>query len=129
LSLARDPHAEPATVARAEALLRAIVEQRGWDVDPGSPVWEAAARACAVILNAWPDALDEARIERYAAFAEQVAAFELPEEWNPTLAPSEALRYVVLGTILFEPLILALRRLAHVDRGNKLRTRRTRSVR
>jgi hypothetical protein len=53
-----------------------------------------------------------------------LAAFELPDTWNPSASPTEALTYVVQGTLLFEPLILALRRLAHVDRGAKLRVRR-----
>jgi hypothetical protein len=30
----------------------------------------------------------------------------------------------VLGTVLFKPVILTLRRLAHVDRATKLRARR-----
>ena len=123
----RNGAVDATTSAQAEALLRAVVLRRGWDVDPSSPVWEAAVRACAGILSAWPSALTEQGLERYAAVAEQVAAFELPDEWNPTVSPSEALKYVVLGTLLFEPLILALRRLAHVDRGNKLRARRTRT--
>jgi DNA-binding transcriptional MerR regulator len=124
----RDGVVDAATTAQAEALLRAVVQRRGWDVDPDSPVWEAAVRACAGILNMWPGALSEPGLERYAAVSETVAAFELPEEWNPTVSPAEALKYVVLGTVLFEPLILALRRLAHVDRGNKLRARRTGAV-
>ena len=120
----RDGDPDPATRARAEALLRAAVERRGWDVAPGSPVWDAAVRACAGVLALWPEALSDQGVERYAAVAEELAAFELPERWNPTASPSEALKYVVLGTVLFEPLILALRRLAHVDRGNTLRARR-----
>ena len=124
----RDGGADPTTRAQAEALLRAVVEGRGWHVAPGSPVWEAAVRACAGVLAVWPEALSEQTVKRYAAVAEELAAFELPERWNPTVSPTEALQYVVLGTLLFEPLILALRRLAHVDRGSKLRARRTRAT-
>jgi len=119
-----DGAAGPATLERAEHLLRAVVERRGWDVAPGSPVWEATARACAAVLDAWPDALSAPGLDRYAAVAETMAAFELPETWDPVRSPAEALTYVVLGTVLFEPLLLALRRLAHVHRGNTLRARR-----
>jgi DNA-binding transcriptional MerR regulator len=124
LAQPRDPEIDTSTVAHAEALLHAVVAQRGWMVEPGMPVWEAVVRAAAAILDLWPEALSEPRLARYAAVAEELAAFELPKEWNPTTAPSAALRYVVLGTVLFEPLILALRRLAHVDRGTTLRMRR-----
>ena len=119
---------DAATAAQADALLRAVVQRRGWAVDPHLPAWEPTVRACAGILSAWPDALTEQSLERYAAVTEEVATFELPETWNPTVSPGEALKYVVLGTVLFEPLILALRRLAHVDRGNKLRARRRRTA-
>jgi DNA-binding transcriptional MerR regulator len=124
LTLPRDTGTDASTVAQAEALVRAMVAQRAWAVEPGTPVWEAVVRAAAVILDLWPGTLSEPRLARYAAVAEELAGFELPDAWNPTAAPAEALRYVVLGTILFEPLILALRRLAHVDRGTTLRERR-----
>jgi DNA-binding transcriptional MerR regulator len=128
LALPRESGADALTVAQAEALLRTMVAQRDWAVAPGTPVWEAVVRAAALILDLWPEALSEPRLARYAAVAEDLAAFELPEEWNPTAAPSEALRYVVLGTVLFEPLILALRRLAHVNRGALLRARRVQQI-
>ena len=119
---------DAATASQADALLRAMVQRRGWEVDPNLPAWEATVRACASILSAWPGALTQDSLEHYAAVTEEVAAFELPETWNPTVSPAEALKYVVLGTVLFEPLILGLRRLAHVNRGNKLRARRLRTA-
>jgi hypothetical protein len=84
--------------------------------------------AVAGILSAWPEPFTAQGLDRYAALLETMAAFELPDEWDPTASRPDALRYVVLGTVLFEPLILALRRLAHVDRGAKLRARRTAAV-
>jgi DNA-binding transcriptional MerR regulator len=121
-----DARPDPTIEAEASALLRAMVEHRGWQVDETVPIWQEVVRAVAAILTAWPAGLTNDGLERYAAVAEELAAFELPETWNPTASPADALTYVVLGTVLFEPLILALRRLAHVDRGAKLRTRRTR---
>jgi len=126
-SPARDDVADGETEARAEALLRTMARQRDWSIDEECAAWHAAVRACAVVLDAWPSAFTEPDLERYAAVAEQMAAFELPETWNPAASRAEALKYVVLGTVLFEPLILALRRLAHVDRGEKLRARRARA--
>jgi DNA-binding transcriptional MerR regulator len=124
----RDGALDQATLSRAEALLHSMVEVRGWSVEAGSPVWQAAVRACADVLSLWPGGISEPVLGRYAAVAEEMAAFELPDAWNPVASPSEALKYVVLGTVLFEPVILALRRLAHVDRGNKLRARRAHSA-
>ena len=40
----------------------------------------------------------------------QIAEFEIDNV--PTDSPTAAVRYVVLGTVLVEPLILALRRIA-----------------
>jgi hypothetical protein len=43
----------------------------------------------------------------------QIAQFEIDN--LPTDSPTAAVRYVVLGTVLIEPLILALRRLAEQE--------------
>ena len=54
----------------------------------------------------------------YAAAMRDVASREL--ERVPFDTPADALRYVVLGTVLIEPLLLALRRLAHQDASNRI---------
>ncbi len=125
---AGDAALDPTAVERASAMLRAMVEHRGWRVDERVPIWHEAVRALAAILTGWAPGLADAGLGRYAAVAEEMAAFELPETWNPAASLAQALSYVVLGTVLFEPLILALRRLAHVDRGNQLRVRRSRAA-
>lgn len=38
---------------------------------------------------------------------------EIPADWAPEASRDAALRYAVLGTVLFEPFVLALRRMAH----------------
>ncbi|MGH2583543.1 MAG: MerR family transcriptional regulator, partial [Dehalococcoidia bacterium] len=88
LALPHDGVVDEGIASKAEALVRSMALDRGWDVDPGSPVWEAAVRACTGILSAWPGALDQHRLDRYATVAEETAAFELPEEWDPVVAPS-----------------------------------------
>lgn len=52
--------------------------------------------------------------------AKKIAKFEVPDDWSPDSSPEAALRYAMLGTVLFEPLILALRRMAHVARSRTL---------
>jgi DNA-binding transcriptional MerR regulator len=65
-------------------------------------------------------ALDEAGFELpdgaldvYTEHMRQIAQFEIDN--LPTDSPTAAVRYVVLGTVLIEPLILALRRLAEQE--------------
>ena len=125
---AADGDLDPAVEARASALLRAMVAQRGWQVDERVPIWREVVRAIAVIQATRPRGLSSASLDRYAAEMESLAAAELPDTWNPPVSPADALISAVQGTILVEPLILALRRLAHVDRGNKLRARRARAA-
>jgi DNA-binding transcriptional MerR regulator len=128
---ARDPaddDLDPAVEARATSLLRAMVAQRGWEVDESVPIWREVIRSIAALLTTGPRGLSSASLDRYAAAMEGLAAAELPDTWNPATSPADALITAVQGTLLVEPLILALRRLAHIDRGNKLRARRARAV-
>ncbi|HZB47836.1 MAG TPA: MerR family transcriptional regulator [Mycobacteriales bacterium] len=90
--------------------VHALMRDWGWPVaEKDCPSHDALAAAL--------DALDEAdfeladgALELYRDHMEQVAAFELSTV--PTDSPTAAVRYVVLGTVLPEPLLLALRRLA-----------------
>jgi DNA-binding transcriptional MerR regulator len=57
--------------------------------------------------------LPEGALELYADQMRQIAEFEIANV--PTDSPAAAVRYVVLGTVLIEPLILALRRVAEQE--------------
>jgi DNA-binding transcriptional MerR regulator len=57
--------------------------------------------------------LREGAMELYADHMRQIAEFEIDNV--PTDSPTAAARYVVLGTVLIEPLILALRRIAEEE--------------
>ena len=52
--------------------------------------------------------------------AAALASHEIPDDWDPAGSPTDALRYAVLGTVLFEPVLTAMRRLAHTDRHLRL---------
>jgi DNA-binding transcriptional MerR regulator len=90
--------------------VHALMREWDWPVEEKDcPSHDALAAAL--------DALDEAGfvladgvLEVYRDHMEQIAAFELSTV--PTDSPTAAVRYVVLGTVLPEPLLLALRRLA-----------------
>jgi DNA-binding transcriptional MerR regulator len=57
--------------------------------------------------------LPEGATELYADQMRQIEEFEIANV--PTDSPAAAVRYVVLGTVLIEPLILALRRVAEQE--------------
>ena len=57
--------------------------------------------------------LPEGALDVYTDHMRQIAQFEIDNV--PTDSPTAAVRYVVLGTVLVEPLILALRRQAEQE--------------
>jgi DNA-binding transcriptional MerR regulator len=57
--------------------------------------------------------LPDGALDVYAHHMRQIAQFEIDNV--PTDSPAAAVRYVVLGTVLLEPLILALRRKAEQE--------------
>lgn len=57
--------------------------------------------------------LPEGALDFYLDHMRQIAQFEIDN--LPTDSPTAAVRYVVLGTVLIEPLILALRRFAEQE--------------
>ena len=57
--------------------------------------------------------LVQGALEVYTDHMRQIAEFEIDNV--PTDSPTAAVRYVVLGTVLVEPLILALRRVAEAE--------------
>jgi hypothetical protein len=57
--------------------------------------------------------LPDGALDVYTDHMRQIAQFEIDNV--PTDSPTAAVRYVVLGTVLVEPLILALRRQAEQE--------------
>ncbi|HMJ11647.1 MAG TPA: MerR family transcriptional regulator [Polyangiaceae bacterium] len=108
-----------AEFGEAQRLLLELCRQRGWQVEPSDISIRDAARALAIIRRSFPFSPDE-YLDVYAEAAEHIAEHEIPAEWQPETADA-ALTYAMLGTVLFEPFILALRRAAHVSRSRKVR--------
>jgi DNA-binding transcriptional MerR regulator len=97
-----------------------VTKARGWAVSAEDRSVKDAARALVVIQRGFPVPTD-GHLEVYADAAATVANVEIPDGWRPEEAPNAALRYAVLGTVLFEPFLLALRRAAHVSRSRLIR--------
>jgi DNA-binding transcriptional MerR regulator len=102
------------SVAAAHQVIQAIEE-------PPESVHELIAVAASAVagpnledaLRALDEAgfkLPEGALDLYQDHMRQIAEFEIDN--MPTESPSAAVRYVVLGTVLLEPVILALRRAA-----------------
>jgi DNA-binding transcriptional MerR regulator len=90
----------------------ALVGRAGWRIHPDSPEIAQLAAALAALGDAG-FAIPERNLEAYLETSRIIADAEIAN--IPGDDPREALRYTVLGTILVEPLLLALRRLAQQD--------------
>lgn len=95
---------------------RAHLERWGWHVQEHTPALILLAEALDALDSAGFDAPDTL-LDRYADAAKEVAEADVAEV--PTSSPSEAVRFVVIGTLLLEPVLLALRRLAQEDASSR----------
>ncbi len=86
----------------------AWVERHGWEIDPADPFIDDLARAWEACDHA-ALGLDEERMDRYADHVEGVAEVDVA---TVPADPEGAVRHVVLGTLLVDPVLAALRRLA-----------------
>ena len=105
------------SIAAAHQVIQAIEE-------PPESVHELLGVAAAAVagpnledaLRALDEAgftLPEGALDLYQDHMRQIAEFEIDNV--PTESPAAAVRYVVLGTVLLEPVILALRRAAEEE--------------
>lgn len=114
------PEEGPPELGRAWKLLLRTAKTLRWDIHPEDPMARDAAESVAAILRAMPEARIDRSLIEYARAMKSIADREIPDSFDPAGQPWESLRYAVLGTYLLEPLILALRRLAHAERTAEL---------
>jgi DNA-binding transcriptional MerR regulator len=100
--------------------LQPVMRKLGWRSSRDAVAVQDTLRALVAIAAGLNAAVTPEVIARYAKVAQDIAAFEIPDDWDPSATPEGSLRYAVLGTLLFEPLILALRRIAHGERSAAL---------
>lgn len=121
-TLGRAVEALPPAVDRREGddpypRARAALAALGQVYDPGYAAVAQLESALAAAEAAGMPISDE-RLQQYGDLLRKLAAFDLermPHE------PHAAVEYTVLGTALYEPVIVALRRLAHQDQAARLR--------
>lgn len=129
LSIIDDPHISPlAAMAEATAALpatadgggdrasadghraHAVLTQLGYRFDPLSPLVRELDTALEFAESVGIDTDDE-QIRAYGTAAHRIASADFARiPWGDT---REATAFAVLGTALYEPVLLALRRLAH----------------
>ncbi|WP_446665458.1 MerR family transcriptional regulator [Flexivirga sp. B27] len=86
-----------------------FVADHGWQVDDDEPLLVLLGEQMRTLASAEPELADEALLARYAGAADALAEVDfsvVPE------TPADALRRVAVGTVLSDPVILTLRRLA-----------------
>jgi DNA-binding transcriptional MerR regulator len=102
----------PADLDQARALLR----RRGWQVADDSPALRALAGALEALRAAGPPPSD-GLLDRYAEAAGRIGERDVADV--PTGSLADAVRFVVVNTVLLEPVLLALRRLAQEDASRR----------
>ena len=113
------PPSDPEAFGRALDVVVKLAKKRGWMVNRDDVSVRYAARALEAIGRSFYEGTGDDLVF-YAEAVDAIADCEIPDDWAPDESPDAALRYAVLGTVLFEPFILALRRMAHVARTRKL---------
>ena len=108
------PEREPSAEAR-EAVAR-LIDLRGWQVTPRGRHEEALAAALDALHGAG-QALSEDALVAYADAVAGVAALEIGS--MSEASREDAATYAVIGTLLVEPVLVTLRRLAHEDLSSR----------
>ena len=88
----------------------ALVDELGWPVWPEAPALRALSAAVAAARAAGVD-LPTGSLRRYAAAMADVAAVDLDVALAAE-SPAAAMHTVVVGTVMVDPVLVALRRLA-----------------
>jgi DNA-binding transcriptional MerR regulator len=110
LGIAHHALAGPVDASSDTREVDALLEEWGWTSDGCDGVGKAAVAAALEGVRSAGFALPEGMLGTYASAMRGVAEAEIAGV--PTDSGESAVRYVVLGTVLVEPLLLALRRLA-----------------
>lgn len=87
-----------------------LLAARGWQVSDQAPSRRALAHALCTLRRLGRNP-DHAVLDRYADAVDQLASKEVPHA-TATVPRTEAIENLVIGTIVYEAVLIALRRLA-----------------
>lgn len=109
---ALDP-GQPEPDPEARAMADGVIARAGWQVADDAPARDTLARALAA-LDVLGVGATEAALDRYVTAADQVAAQEVAVTLDGAEEPSRdvLVTSVVVGTVVFEQVLTAMRRLA-----------------
>jgi DNA-binding transcriptional MerR regulator len=99
------------------ARVQELMQRWGWQIDEKDRDSQAALATALKGLEAAGFQLPDGILDVYARSMAEVAEVEIAN--TPLDSAEAAVRYVILGTVLVEPLILALRRLAEQDASGR----------
>ncbi|MDT0269380.1 MerR family transcriptional regulator [Streptomyces sp. DSM 44915] len=111
------PAADDPGAATADRVAREVQERLGWRVVPENPAHQALVSAISALLRlGYP--CDGAALLPYGELAGRLAEHELSlvEEFA---APTTQLEAAVALTVLYEPVLLSLRRLAQAEQATR----------
>ncbi|HEX6151777.1 MerR family transcriptional regulator [Nocardioides sp.] len=111
----------PSPSARSLERVDALIRRRRWRVAPDSVNRTVLARALDALDDA-DDALPDDALSGYAETVSGLAEVEVPT--IDTTSSETAVRQTVLRTVLIEPVLLALRRMAHEHVSSRALRRR-----
>ncbi|TKJ34228.1 MerR family transcriptional regulator [Blastococcus sp. CCUG 61487] len=106
----------PGSEAPEPTEARALVDRWGWQVAADSPSLHTLAGALDALRAAGFPASEEV-LDRYARAAAEIADRDVADV--PSSSVADAVRFVVVNTVLLEPVLLALRRLAQEDASGR----------
>ncbi len=120
-ALGDDAPTDPEDHPRVHTLLR----RWGWPVEQEYCAHHQALESALAALDDAEFIPPSGMLDRYAAHLDRIATAEI--DAMPTGSPAAALRYVVLGTVLMEPVLLSMRRIAQQAAAARRFTAATRS--
>lgn len=106
--------APPAERAAAERRVAELIERRGWRTSPDHPAARTLADTLAVLDHLGHEGF-LAGLDRYAEGVETIAEADLAGLGGGDRSPEELAEKVVVGTLLGDTALAALRRLAQQD--------------
>ena len=101
--------AEPSAASRER--VESFLARRGWEIDPDSPHRRTLASSLDRLDELAFPASDEV-LDAYASALEPIAEVEVPRVATEP-EPIVAAERLVVGTLLYEPVLLTVRRMAH----------------